>query len=193
MKKRIILASTSPRRKELLSKTGIPFEIIPGDYEEDMTLPMAPLELAKHLSLGKAESVARKEQGVVIGSDTFIVLDDKVLGKPHTPERAREMLTMMRGREHRVVTGYAVIDTETGKIISGVSDNTILFKNFSDEIMDAYIATGEPLDRAGSYAIAEGGAQLVEKYEGDYEGIIGLPVRDVVRALQELGVEVSNG
>ena len=190
MNKRIILASTSPRRKELLAKTGLSFEIIPGDYEEDMTLPMPPHDLAKHLSKGKALSVAENHEGIIIGADTFIVLDDKVLGKPHTKEKAKETLSMMRGREHSVVTGFTLIDTDSMTIISDISEGKVLFRNYSDDEMNAYIETGEPLERAGAYAIQGGGAAFVEKVEGDYDGIVGLPVKDIVEALRKFGVVI---
>ena len=188
MNKRIILASTSPRRKELLSKTGLEFEVISGDYEEDMTLPMSPKELVKFLSRGKAESVAKKYKGIIIGADTFIAFDNKVLGKPHTAEKARATLAMLRGKQHSVLTGFTIIDTESGKSFSDVVEATVTFRNYSDEEIEAYVSTGEPLDRAAAYAIQGGGAAFVEKIEGDYDGIVGLPVTAVTEALKEFGV-----
>ncbi len=186
--KRIILASTSPRRQELMQKLGVPFEIIPGDYEEDMTLAMPPHELAKFLSLGKARAVADKEQGVIIGSDTFISFEDKVLGKPHTAEKAKEVLSMLRGKQHSVLTGHAIIDTETGKIINDAVEAKIFFRDYSDQEIDDYIATGEPLERAAGYAIQGGGKIFVEKIEGDYDTVVGLPVTEIEQALKNLGV-----
>jgi septum formation protein len=190
MNKRIILASTSPRRKELLAKTGLGFEVIAGDYEEDMTLPMEPFDLVKFLSIKKAQSIAGKESGIIIGADTFIAFDGKVLGKPHTPERAREMLTMLRGQTHSVFTGYAILDTERQLSINDAVEAKVTFIHYSDEEMDAYIASGEPLQRAAAYAIQGGAAPFVEKIEGDYDGIVGLPVTKVVEALKGLGVIV---
>ncbi len=190
--KRIILASTSPRRQELMAKLGIPFKVIPGDYEEDMTLNMPSLELAKFLSLGKAQSVAGKEQGIIIGSDTFLAFEDKVLGKPHTAEKAKEVLIALRGKQHSVLTGYAVIDTETGTVINDVVEAKVFFNNYSDQDIDSYIATGEPLERAGGYAIQGGGAGFVEKVEGDYDSIVGLPVKDIAVALKGLGISIEN-
>lgn len=186
MNRKIVLASTSPRRKELLEKTGIVFEICPGDYEEDMTLSMEPKELAKFLSKGKAESVVSKfPDALIIGSDTFLAFNDMVLGKPHKPEKAKEMLQMLRGNCHSVLTGYAIIDTKNNKIVNDVVETKVYFKNYSDQEIDEYIATGEPLDRAGAYAIQERGAALVEKIEGDLDSAIGLPVKNILEALKE--------
>ncbi|MEI6316437.1 MAG: nucleoside triphosphate pyrophosphatase [bacterium] len=186
MSRKIILASTSPRRKELLAKTGLAFEICPGDYEEDMTLQMEPKELAKFLSLGKAQSVVSKfPDALIIGSDTFLSFEDKVLGKPHTPEKAKEMLQMLRGNMHSVLTGYAIIDTKNNKIINDVVETKVCFKNYSDQEIDEYIATGEPLERAGGYAIQEIGKKLVEKIDGDLDSAIGLPVKNILESLKE--------
>ncbi len=186
MNRKIILASTSPRRKQLLEKTGLHFEIFPGNYEEDMTLPMAPRELAKFLSKGKAESVvSRFPDALIIGADTFISFESKVLGKPHTAEKAKEMLSMLRGKQHSVLTGFAVIDTKSGKIINDVVETKIYFKNYLDKEIDDYIATGEPLDKAGAYTLQGIGEKLIEKIEGDRDSAIGLPVDHVLKALKE--------
>ncbi len=186
MTRKIILASTSPRRKQLLEKTGLVFEICHGDYEEDMTLKMEPKELAKFLSLGKAQSVISKfPDALIIGSDTFIAFEDKVLGKPHTPEKAKEMLQMLRGKQHSILTGYAIIDTKNNKIINDVVETKVFFKNYSDQEIDEYIATGEPLERAGAYALQELGARLIEKIEGDRDSAIGLPVENILQSLKE--------
>lgn len=188
--KKIILASTSPRRKQLLEQVGVVFDIEPSSYEEDMTLDMPSVELAKYLSLGKAQAVADKHVGenvVVIGSDTFISYQDKVLGKPHTSERAKEMLQMLSGKQHQVITGYSIIDCSNGETISEAETIQVYFRDLTEKEIDAYIATGEPLDRAGAYAIQEKGALLVQKIEGDYFALVGLPVGPVVRALQKIG------
>lgn len=190
MNRKIVLASTSPRRKELLEKTGVIFEICPGDYEEDMTLSMEPKELAKFLSKGKAESVVSKfPDALIIGSDSFIAHNDIVLGKPHTAEKAKEMLQMLRGTNHSILTGYAVIDTKNNKMINDVSETKVYFRNYDDSEIDEYIATGEPLDRAGAYAIQGLGGRLVDRYEGDYDSAVGLPVKKILEALNELSGE----
>ncbi len=188
--KKIILASTSPRRKQLLEQIGIKFDTEPSSYEEDMTLDMHPIDLAKYLSLGKAEAVAARhkdENVVVIGSDTFISYKDKVLGKPHTKEKAKDMLNMLSGQIHQVITGYSLINCKNGEIISEAEVIEVYFKKLSEKEIDEYIATGEPLDRAGAYAIQEKGALLVSKINGDYFALVGLPIGPVVDALKKLG------
>lgn len=184
--KKIILASTSPRRKEILAKTGIPFEVEASPYEEDMSLDLPPEELAKRLSKGKAEAVAKNyKDAVVIGGDTFIAYEGKMLGKPHTAEKAREMLKMLSGKQHSVFSGIAIIDGKTGKTISEAVETKVFFRDLSNKEIDYYIGTGEPLDRAGSYAINEIGGILVEKIEGDYYNVMGLPLGKLLAMLKE--------
>lgn len=191
--KKIILASTSPRRKEIFEKAGIPFEFEASDFEEDMSLNLPPVELAKQLSLGKAKAVAEKyHDAIVIGADTFIALNGKVLGKPKTEEKAREMLNVMSGRSHSVFTGYTIIDTKTGKTVSKVIETKVFFKELSKDEIDGYIQSGEPLDRAGSYAIQELGAIFVEKIEGDFFNVMGLPLCALIEDLKSFGVDVWN-
>ncbi len=189
MSRKIILASTSPRRRELLESTGVVFEVEAGNYEEDMTLPLPPRDLAMFLSRGKAESVAASHpDAIIIAADTFIAHEGAVLGKPHTEDRAREMLRMLSGKAHTVVTGFTIIDTSDGKTVSDAIESTVYFKVLQDQEIDEYIATGEPLERAGAYAIQGIGKKFIEKYEGDYASIIGLPVGAVVAVLKEWGV-----
>lgn len=185
--KRIILASTSPRRKQLLAQKGIIFEAIASDYEEDMTLPLPPRELAMHLALGKAQSVAHRQKNtIVIGADTFIVLDSEVLGKPKTIERAREMIRAMNGRSHSIITGFAIIDTDSGKTFTDTVETKVYFKTLSDEYIEEYLAVSDALDRAGAYAIQEhGGNMLIERFEGDFANAMGFPVDAVLQTLKE--------
>ncbi len=194
MTRKIILASTSPRRKILLEKTGLEFEICPSNYEEDMTLPMPPAELVKFLSKGKAESlVSAYPDALIIGSDVFISYKDKVLGKPHTVEKAKEMLQMLRGVQHSVFTGFAVIDTKNNKVIDGAVETKVYFKNYSDEVIDDYIKNGDILEKAGAYAIQNAGEKILERFEGNYDDILGLPVKEVLDALKEFdGYEYNN-
>ena len=188
--KRIILASNSPRRKELLAKTGIIFEIIPSSYEEDMSMPVSPKELAVFLSKGKAELIANENpEAIVIGVDTFIVFGDKVLGKPHTKEKAKETLQMLSGKKHSVITGFTIIEKSVNKSISNAIETKVYFRNLDEKEIDEYINTGEPLDKGGAYAIQGLGGKLVEKIEGDYSNIIGLPISDLLEALKQFGIE----
>lgn len=189
--KQIILASTSPRRKELMGLLCLPFEAVASDYEEDMTLDLPPSQLVQHLALGKAQAVAKKyTDALVIGGDTIVVLDDHRLGKPHTPERAKEMLVMLRGRTHQVMTGHAVIDTATGVTKTAVSMSNVTFSAYTEKQIDCYVATGEPLDRAGAYAIQGYASLFTEKIEGDYFGILGLSVTTLAELLLKFGVDV---
>jgi septum formation protein len=190
--RKIILASTSPRRKELLAKTGLKFIAVPSDYEEDMTLKLPSKELARVLSMGKTEAVAKKyKDAIVIGADTFIAYKDQILGKPHTAQRAKAMLKRLNGKTHSVITGFSIIDTKTGKHISRAIECKVSFRKMTSREIDAYIKTGEPLERAGGYAIQERGSVFIKKTEGDFFTIMGLPVYELVRELKKFGVEAS--
>lgn len=189
--KTIILASASPRRKEILEKTGLKFRVDAGDYEEDMNAAMEPHKLARFLSLEKARAVAHKHTGsLVIAADTFIVFNGKLMGKPHTPPEARKMLTALNGRAHSVITGFTILDTETGKRLSRSVETKVWFKKMTDKEIDAYVKSGEPLDKAGAYAIQGLGSVIVKKIEGDYLNVVGLPLYAVVEALRKFGVKI---
>lgn len=189
--KQIILASTSPRRKEILEMTGLSFITEASSYEEDMTLSLNNEELAKTLSLGKAEAVAKNHTNtIVIGSDTFVTFEGKRLGKPHTPEKAKEMLQMLSSKKHTVFTGLAIIDTDTKKTISEAILAAVFFREMSEAEIDGYIRTGEPLDKAGAYAVQGKGAMFIEKIDGDFFSIMGLPLSRLVERLEEFDVTI---
>ena len=191
--KRIILASGSASRKVLLEQIGLKFDVEVSDYEEDMSLSMSPQELAKHLSHGKAKDVADKHKGedcLVIGADSFAVFEGTLLGKPHTPERAKEMLRTLSGKCHDFLTGVTIIDTATGKTLQHVEEGRLCMRNMHDDEIEGYVATGEPLDKAGAYAIRGGAAIFAERVEGDYTSIIGLPLCALSLMLRELGVKI---
>lgn len=189
--KQIILASTSPRRKELLEKTGLKFKIVSSNYEEDMSLKMRPLILAKFLSKGKAEAVAKKYKNhIIISADTFVALNDELLGKPHTRDEAREMLKKISNKVVSIITGYTVIDTGDNKKISNVSEAKVYIKRLSSDEIENYIKTKEPLDKAGAFAIQGLGAVIIKKIEGDFFGIVGLPLYDLSETLKKFGVKI---
>lgn len=189
--KKIILASQSPRRKQLLEQIGLKFEVDPSNYEEDMTLKMDPARLAEQLSLGKAKDVAKRHKNsIIISADTIVAVDNEVFGKPKTPEKAKYMLQKLSGRAHSVITGFTIIDTETNKQISKSVETKVYFKKLSEEEMDAYIATGEPLDKGGGYAIQGLASLFVEKIEGDYFNIVGLPILALTEELKNFGVKI---
>lgn len=188
---KIILASTSPRRKELFAKLRLPFIIEAPDYEEDMTLKMPPLKLAKVLSNGKAMSVAKNHKtGIVIGADTFVVLNNKLLGKPKSEAEARKMLVSLSGKRVDILTGLTIIDVKSGKKVSFTDITKIYIKKLSPSEINNYIASGEPMDKAGAFAIQELGAVLIKRIEGDFMGSLGLPLFTLAKELKKLGVAV---
>ncbi len=187
----IVLASASPRRAELLQKIGLDFRVQAADIEENFN-PSQNLEsqLAE-LALRKAQAVANTlTAGLVIGADTVVVIDGEVLGKPASPKEAALMLSRLSNRKHQVLTGLAVIDVKKGKAISGVENTLVQFRALSPAEIMAYVETGEPLDKAGAYGIQEKGATLVERIEGCYFNVVGLPVARLVGMLKETGLEV---
>jgi septum formation protein len=187
--KRIILASTSPRRKEIFSKTKLPFEIQESNYKEDMTLPMPPIKLAEHLSFNKAKAVVdRNKDAVVIAADTFVVYEGKFLGKPKTEKEAKEMLIMLSGKENQVITAVTIIENDHS--LSFHETIRVYMENLSLEDIDKYIATGEPMDKAGAYAIQELGNIFIKKIDGDFYAAMGLPLKRLVQELKNFGIEV---
>ncbi|MBI5848056.1 MAG: septum formation inhibitor Maf [Nitrospirae bacterium] len=187
----IILASASPRRKELLSLIGLKFRVDVSDYEEDLGLKLKPHELAQYLSFEKARAVADKHRdAVIIAADTFIVFRGKLLGKPHTHKEAMRMLTLLNGKSHSVITGYTVFDTNTGKKSSRSIETKVWFRKMADAELRAYVRTEEPLDKAGAYAIQGIGSLIVKKIEGDYFNVIGLPVSSLAATLKKFGINV---
>jgi septum formation protein len=189
--KKIILASASPRRRELLALTGLKFSVDPGDYEEDMSTPLDPHRLGRFLSLEKAKSVAaRHRDALIIAADTFIVFKGGLLGKPHTGREARRMLLLLNGKRHSVITGFTILDTASGKRLSRSVETTVFFRNLTEKEIDAYVRSGEPLDKAGGYAIQGLGAVIVRKIEGDYFNVIGLPLSALTEDLRKFGIQV---
>jgi len=189
--RKIILASSSPRRKQLLGMLGLPFIADPSNYEEDMSLKLAPLALAEVLSAGKTLDVAKRHKNaIVIGADTFIAHKDKILGKPYTPKKARKMLRELSGTVHSVITGFTIIDTKSGKKISKAVETKVYFKKLADREINNYIKTGEPLDKAGAYGIQDLGAIFIRKMEGEYFNVVGLPLFALAESLKEFGIFV---
>ncbi|OGO02891.1 MAG: septum formation protein Maf [Chloroflexi bacterium RBG_13_52_14] len=189
--KRIILASASPRRKELLEKIGLKFEVEPSNYAEDMYSKLSPDELARAISLEKAKVVASKHKNaIVIAADTFIVFRGKIMGKPSTEAEAREMLTTLKGKSHSVITGFTILDTDEKKVLSRSVETIIHVKNLTSEEIDAYVKSKEPLDKAGAYAIQGLGSVIVERIEGDYFNVMGLPLSSLAESLKEFGIHI---
>lgn len=190
---RVILASGSPRRKEILEKMGVTFEIVTSDYAEDMTLPLPPDELVKHLAFGKAEGVAKKfPDALVIAADTIVVCEGKVLGKPHTAAIAEKMLSQLSGKNHEVITGMAIVYVAGEKFIQEAASTKVIFKTLTEIQIKEYVTTGEPLDKAGAYAVQGLGRAFIEKIEGDYWNLVGLPAGRLAEHLKVFGVSVKS-
>jgi septum formation protein len=189
--KRIVLASASPRRKELLGQIGLRFEVEPSNFDEEITPGSEPHEMAKRLSLGKARAATiNHRKALIIAADTFVVLGDMILGKPRTNAEAREMLRALNGQAHSVITGFTILDTETGKVLSKSVETRVHMRKLSLKEIDSYVRSKEPLGKAGGYAIQGLGAVLIEKIEGDYFNVVGLSLSALAGALREFGVNV---
>lgn len=188
---KIVLASGSPRRRELLHSLGLPFEIRVSNVDESFDPKLEPSRIAEDLSYKKASHIANAvPEGLVIGSDTIVVIDGQVLGKPTSPDEAISMLTRISGRTHTVYTGVGLIDAASGRCRINHRSTEVLIKPLSREQIRSYVATGEPMDKAGSYAIQGIGATLVEKINGDYFTVVGLPLALLSDMLSEFGVDV---
>lgn len=191
--KTIVLASTSPRRQEIFSRTHVPFIVDAPLYDEDLSLDLPPHDLVKHIALGKASSIQNRHPGaLIIGSDLVVVFEEKVLGKPGSKERAKEMLMLLSGKTNTIVCGYAVLDTETGEAVSDSMEAHVTFRPMLEYEIDAYVGTGEPLDKAGGYAIQGMGGMFIEKIDGDYHGALGLPLYSLMQTLKKFGIDPCN-
>lgn len=189
--KQIILASESPRRKALLEKIGLKFKVVKSDYKEKIDPSLSPHALAKKLSLGKAESVAKKyKNAIIIAADTFVVLDGRIIGKPKDAIDAKKTLRLLSNRIHLIITGFTIINSETNKIVSKSEETKIYMRKIADHEIDSYIKTKEPFDKAGSYAIQEKGSIFIEKIEGDFFNAVGLPIYTLLKELKRFGVKV---
>ena len=186
----LILASQSPRRKELLGLFHIPFSVRVADIDETMDMNKAPFDEVARVSRQKAEAIQRAPEDVVIAADTIVVCQGRVLGKPKSPEDAKAMLRLLSGREHQVMTGMTVLRGETVLTCTEVTD--IHFRELSEQEIEAYVASGEPMDKAGSYGIQGGAAVFAEKLVGDYYNVMGLPVCKLWKLLHTVAPELLN-
>lgn len=186
----LILASTSPFKKVLLEQTGLPFVVQASEYQEDMSLPVPPEELARVLSYGKAQAVAAQhDRGVVIGADSIAVIGDTILGKPTDEADARRMLERLSGSQHTMMTGLTIIDAASGKEMSETCATDVYFRKLSPADIRGYLATGEWRGCAGAYSIQRRAAMLIERIDGEYGTIIGLPLGRLAELLREFSVE----
>jgi septum formation protein len=190
---RIILASASPRRRELLRQIGIDFTVDPADVDERVLPGESPEAYAVRVALDKARIAAQRAgTGVVIAADTIVVLDNAILGKPSDDEDAERMLTMLSGRTHQVITGMAIMDPAAGKTLTRSSTTNVLFRELSPDEIRWYVRTGEPLDKAGAYGIQEKGSLFISRIEGCYFNVVGLPLSLLGEMLLEFGINLSS-
>jgi septum formation protein len=184
----LVLASSSPRRSELLRNADIPFEVLPADIPEDQKPHEKPLEFAMRLARAKADAVAQwRPQAFVLGADTIVVVENKVLGKPKDSEDAARMLRLLSDREHDVTTAICLIFPDASERITTSETTRVYFSHLSDEDIADYVATNEPMDKAGAYAIQGIAGRWIEKIEGDYFNVVGLPVSKLYRILRQSG------
>lgn len=186
----IVLASSSPRRQQLLELVGLDFNIIPSGVKEDNTKDMPPQELAIAHACAKALDAARRANpgDIIIGADTIVVLDDQVFGKPADAAEAVRMLTALAGREHNVISGVAVVRGD--QVFTGCNVTTVRMKPLLPAQIERYVSSGEPLDKAGAYAIQGRGTLLVENINGCYNNVVGLPLATLADLLRQAGVEL---
>ncbi|WP_342511091.1 Maf family protein [Sporosarcina sp. FSL K6-1522] len=183
----VVLASASPRRKELLSLLGFPFEIVPSHVAEDIELTGDVTKYARELAAKKTLVVAAQHKtSIVIGADTIVVLDGKIYPKPNSNQQAKQFLQELSGKTHSVITGVGI---HTDRHLATFAVETkVTFRTLDEVLIDAYVASGDSMDKAGAYGIQTAGALLVEKIEGDYHAVVGLPIAKLAEHLRKLGL-----
>jgi septum formation protein len=184
----ILLASASPRRRELLASLGLRVVVAPSDVDEGDRPGLAPRDLARLHAGAKADVAAgRERERVIVAADTVVDVDGRALGKPRDAAQARDMLRTLSGRNHWVHSAYALVDGPSGRRIEGSVSTEVRFYSLDADEIERYVATGEPLDKAGAYGIQGRGAALVERIAGDFYTVMGLPLGEIVRHLRDLG------
>jgi len=191
MQKRIILASASGGRKKLLEELGIKFEVIPSEYEEDHSLQMNPHEFVKFLATLKARDVAsRVDSAFVIGADTMVVFEKEIIGKPKNAKEASEILQKLQGKTHKVITGYAVFDTDKDKYIVDSDEATVTLRPLTEKEIREYVETGEYVGKAGGYASQGKASVFIEKISGHFSTVVGLPIHKLTKSLSKMGYDI---
>jgi MAF protein len=187
---KLILASTSPRRKDLFSLFGFSFNIVPSDIDESRHSDESPPDTVLRLACEKAQKVVSEVNGLVLAADTIVADGDELLGKPVDQADAKRMLLQLRGRVHQVYTGIALIDSQTGESYDDVCRTDVPMRAYTDAEIDAYLATGDPMDKAGAYAIQHPGFHPVENLSGCYASVMGLPICRLIPGLRQFGLEI---
>jgi MAF protein len=187
----LVLASGSPRRRELLALLGLPFKVTAANVDEQRWADEAPGALVLRLARAKACAGAPVDEAIIIAADTIVALDDNVLGKPADANEAGRMLRALRGRVHQVYTGVAVVNQASRLTIDTMAVTDVPMRCFSNAELEAYVASGDPLDKAGAYAIQHAGFHPVENLQGCFANVMGLPICHLARALRKMAVAVS--
>ena len=191
---RLVLASASPRRADLLRAAGIEFDVIPADVDEAMDVEDTPDGYARRLAHLKAEAVKPQAgERPILGADTIVLVDNEVLGKPADPADAKRMLRLLSGREHAVLTAVCLVNplAEARRVQTLVARTIVEFAPLTDEEIDAYVATGEPMDKAGAYAVQGLASRFVTRIDGSYSNVVGLPVAVVYQLCRGAGLLIS--
>jgi septum formation protein len=187
---RLILASTSPRRREILALLGLPFEVIAPEFDEQPLSDRAVEHEVRNFALGKARSVARRHPGsIVVGSDTMILINATKIGKPEGVADAKRILRLLSGETHRIFTSVAILDSLSGPGLSIVDEVTVKMRAYSQEEIECYLLCNEWIDKAGGYSIQGKGRALIESIRGDYLAAVGLPLKPIADYLRSRGVE----
>ncbi|OGH04538.1 MAG: hypothetical protein A2W22_04705 [Candidatus Levybacteria bacterium RBG_16_35_11] len=190
-KKKIVLASKSPRRKELLKQIGLNFTVDISEIDERRFSHSSPLNLVKNLAKAKARIISKKHKdAIIIAADTLVVLNKEIIGKPKSKRDAMQMLKKLNGKTHLVITGFTILDSK--KEITEIVKTKVKFKKMTKKEIDDYVKTGEPLDKAGGYGIQGKGAIFIEGIKGDFFNVVGLPIYALSKALERSGVDVSS-
>ncbi len=189
---RLVLASASPRRRELLAKLGQPFDVRPAGTEESVNLGTTPVRTIQHIARQKAIAVAAADRSemLVIGADTGVILGSRILGKPSDREDALRMLRQLRGQTHQVVTGLALVVNPSGSCAVSHVTTAVSMASYTDREIEEYVSSGEPDDKAGAYAIQGAGGELVESIQGCYLNVVGLPLCELSRMFAAVGFQV---
>ncbi len=189
--RRIVLASGSPRRKMLLEQIGLKFEIVKSDFKEKVNSSMEPGELVKFLSMQKAKIVGSKyKNSIIVAADTIIVLNNEIIGKPKTEKEAIKILRLLSGKAHTVITGLTVLDSTNNKAVTKSVETKVFFRKLKSSEIENYIKLENTLDKAGAYGIQGIGSLLIEKIEGDYFNVVGLPLSTLHETLKNFGVNL---
>ncbi len=189
--KKIILASASLRRQQLLRMVGLQFEIEPSHCAEEINSDKEPHDLARSISRSKALAVANKHHNaIIIAADTLGVFNGKVIGKPDTEKQAEQILSVLNGNSHSVITGFTIIDIDSKKILTNSVETRVYMRKLTKREIENYVNSKEPMGKAGAYAIQGLGSLLVEKIEGDFFNVMGLPLSALAQSLKEFGIRI---